>query len=53
MKSLCKIRSKYCNSSIGYTKCVLGYSLYRYSAGDPIDRLRERIEIIPPKAVWK
>ena len=53
MKSLCKMRSKYCNSSVGHTRCVLGYSLYRYRAGNPIDRFRERIEVIPLKAVWK
>ena len=53
MKSLCKMRSKYCNSSVGHTKWVLRYSLYRYRAGNPIDRLKERVEIIPFKAVWK
>ena len=54
MKSLCKMRSKYCNSSVWHTKCVLGYSLYRYKAAyKPMSWLRERVIIIPPKAVWK
>ena len=39
--------------TVEYTKWVLGYLLSRYRDDKSIDWLRERIKIIPFKAVWK
>ena len=47
------MKSRFYKGNAEHTKCVLGYLLHRYKVGNSISWLRERIEIIPPKAVWK
>lgn len=47
------MKSRIYKGTIEDSKCILGYLLSRYRDGKTIDWLRERIEIIPLKAVWK
>lgn len=48
------MKSRYYRGTVEDTKCILGYLLSRYKAAyKSIDWLRERVEIIPFRAVWK
>ena len=48
------MKSRFYKGNVEDTKCILGYLLSRYKAAyKSISWLRERIEVIPPKVVWK
>lgn len=47
------MRNRFYNGPVKYTKWFLDYLLSRYRDDKSIDRLREKIKVIPLKVVWK